>query len=68
MKKKIIFIDQVSDKILNLIQEVEKIEVNQKIFIYFLSILEKKSKLRIFLKNQKNIIIVPCYEDNEINT
>ena len=33
-EKKIIFIDQASDKILDLIQEVEKIDV-KKVFIYF---------------------------------
>ena len=38
--KKVIFIDQASDKILDLIQEVEKIDVRESIYL-FSSILEK---------------------------
>ena len=63
-EKKIIFVDQVSDKILDLIQEVEKIEVEKSIYL-FSSVLEKKSKLRTFFENSDSCNIVPCYEDNE---
>ena len=64
MLKKIIFIDQVSDKILNLIHETEKIETEKSIYL-FSGILEKKSKLRDFFEKSNNCNIVPCYEDNE---
>ena len=63
-EKKIIFIDQVSDKILNLIQEAEKIESDKSIYL-FSSILEKKSKLRAFFETSNENYVVPCYEDNE---
>lgn len=63
-EKKIIFIDQVSDKILNLIHETEKIETEKSIYL-FSGILEKKSKLRDFFEKSNNCNIVPCYEDNE---
>ena len=63
-EKKVIFIDQASDKILDLIQEVEKIDIRKSIYL-FSSILEKKSKLRAFFEKSDKYNIVPCYEDNE---
>ena len=63
-EKKVIFIDQASDKILDLIQEVEKIDVRESIYL-FSSTLEKKSKLRAFFEKSDKYNIVPCYEDNE---
>ena len=63
-EKKIIFVDQVSDKILDLIQEAEKIEFEKCIYL-FSSVLEKKSKLRTFFEKSDNCNVVPCYEDNE---
>ncbi len=63
-EKKIIFVDQVSDKILDLIQEAEKIEIEKSIYL-FSSVLEKKSKLRTFFEKSNSCNIVPCYEDNE---
>ena len=62
-EKKVIFIDQTSDKILDLIKEVEKIDVKESIYL-FSSILEKKSKLRAFFEKSEKYNIVPCYEDN----
>ena len=64
-EKKVIFIDQASDKILDLIQEVEKIDLKESVYL-FSSILEKKSKLRAFFEKSKKYNIVPCYEDNEV--
>ena len=63
-EKKIIFIDQASDKILDLIQEVEKIDTSKSIYL-FSSKKEKKSKLRAFFEKSIKHNIVPCYEDNE---
>lgn len=62
--KKIIFVDQASDKILDLIKEAEKIETEKNIYL-FSGVLEKKSKLRTFFEKSDNCNIVPCYEDNE---
>ena len=64
-EKKVIFIDQTSDKILDLILEVEKIDLKESVYL-FSSILEKKSKLRAFFEKSKKYNIVPCYEDNEV--
>ena len=63
-EKKVIFIDQASDKILDLIQEVGKIDLRESVYL-FSSILEKKSKLRAFFEKSEKYNIVPCYEDNK---
>jgi len=63
--KKIFFIHEVSDKILNQISECLEKE-NKEIKIYIFSDnLEKKSKLRNLFERSKNLAALPCYEDNE---
>ncbi len=64
-KNKIFFIDQVNDKILELIKEFESKITEHKIII-FADILEKKSKLRNHFEKSKYCACVPCYDDNEI--
>jgi len=63
---KMFFIDQTSDKILELIKEIEKKEDTPKIFL-FSELLDKKSKLRNYFEKSKMLGIVPCYADNEIS-
>ena len=63
-KEKIIFIDQASDKILDLIIEIERIKYDTKIYL-FAGVLERKSKLRSYFEKSKNCLVIPCYEDNE---
>ncbi len=63
--KKICFIDQASDKLLEVIKEIEKDLDTQKIFI-FSEILEKKSKLRNYFEKSNKLDIVACYHDNDI--
>mgnify|MGYP001372724983 CR=1 FL=1 len=62
--KKIYFIDQASDKLLEVIKEIEKNLDTQKIFI-FSEILDKKSKIRNYFEKSDNLDIVACYFDNE---
>ena len=50
-KNKVLFLENVNDRILDVIQDVHLNLDNQKIYL-FSDILEKKSKLRNFLKNQ----------------
>lgn len=64
-KQKVIFIDQVNDKILDILEIVSDSIDEERIFI-FASILDKKSKLRSFFEKSKNYGICPCYQDNEI--
>ena len=64
-EKKIIFLQEASDKILNIIMEcLEKENSDIKIYI-FADNLEKKSKLRKFFEKEKNLATFACYEDNE---
>ena len=62
---KILFIENVNDKILPIVKEIEKNLENNKIFL-FSEILEKKSKLRNYFEKSKDNICVPCYTDSEI--
>ena len=64
-KKKIYFVSQANDKILDLINKIESHLDNQKIFI-FSDILDKRSKLRNFFEKSKVYGVVPCYPDNEL--
>tara|TARA_B100000886_G_C20412132_1_gene487562 strand:+ start:250 stop:1236 length:987 start_codon:yes stop_codon:yes gene_type:complete len=64
-EEKIIFINQVSDKTLDFIVEIEKLREDKKVYL-FSAILEKKSKLRNYFEKSDHCFIVPCYEDNEI--
>jgi DNA polymerase-3 subunit delta len=64
-EKKIIFIHEASDKILEALEQCLILE-NKNIYIYILSEkLEKKSKLRNWFEKDKNLAIFACYEDNE---
>ena len=65
-KKKIIFIDDVNDKILKVIQEIIP-EIGDNEIYLFGNVLEKKSKLRDLLEKSKDCDVVACYKDNEIN-
>lgn len=64
--KKIIFISNVNDKLLDVIKEVSLDTGDNKIFL-FANILEKKSKLRSFFEKTTNCDVVTCYKDNDIS-
>jgi len=64
--KKIIFIEDVSDKIIDILQSsLESIDDNK--LVCFASVLDKKSKIRNFFEKAKEFGAVPCYEDNFIS-
>ena len=65
-KKKIFFLENVNDKVLEIIQDIQPSLENQKIYL-FADILEKKSKLRSFFEKSKECAVIACYPDNEIN-
>ncbi len=64
-EKKIIFIDQVSEKFSKIIDEIINNIVDEKILL-FAENLDKKSKLRSKLEKSKTCAVIPCYPDNEI--
>ncbi len=64
-EKKIIFINQANDKILDIIAEIVDNLQDEKIFL-FSDILDKKSKLRNYFEKSKSCGITACYQDNAI--
>tara|TARA_B100001057_G_scaffold460755_1_gene512095 strand:+ start:903 stop:1892 length:990 start_codon:yes stop_codon:yes gene_type:complete len=63
--EKIFFIDQVNDKIFNIIKEIDNKLDSQKIYL-FSDMLDKKSKLRNYFEKTKYCGIIPCYDDSEL--
>ena len=61
---KLIIISRISDKILKIIEEIIDYNMDNLSFILISSALDKKSKVRKFLKKEKNTICVAFYEDN----
>jgi DNA polymerase-3 subunit delta len=64
-KKKIIFINEISDKFKDIICTViENPKIDLKLFL-FAQNLEKKSVLRKMFEKEKSLGVVACYQDNE---
>jgi DNA polymerase III subunit delta len=62
---KIITINNGTDKILNLIENILDKYPKNVFFIIFSEILEKKSKIRNLFEKGKNTLCVPCYLDSD---
>ena len=60
---KLIIINRATDKLLNLIKEISEVKIDDLKIIFKSGNLDKKSKLRNFFEKNKNLIIIPCYED-----
>ena len=58
-KEKLIIISDVTDKILGLVEENLKAEIEDTIIILLAQKLDKKSKIRNFFEKGKNLMIVP---------
>lgn len=65
-QNKIFLINEVNDKIFNIIQEIKIENKDVRVFL-FAKVLEKKSKLRSLFEKSSNLDIVACYQDNEFN-
>ena len=61
--EKLILISDISDKILNLIEEIIESNINDVVIILIAKRLDKKSKLRNYFEKEKILLIVPFYED-----
>ena len=61
---KLIIISRVSDKIIDVIEEITLKEISDLKIILLAGPLEKKSKIRNFFEKGKNIICIPFYSDN----
>lgn len=64
-ENKTIFINQVNEKLFDVIENISETLDNEKIYL-FAEPLDKRSKLRAFFEKQEQLGIVPCYQDNEI--
>ena len=64
-KNKIFFIENVNEKILEIIQDIQPSLENQRVYL-FADVLEKKSKIRSFFEKSKECAVIACYPDNEI--
>lgn len=62
-KEKLILISDASDKILHLIEETLDTKIDGIKIILLSKKLEKKSKIRNFFEKNKEILIIPFYED-----
>ena len=62
--EKLIIINRVTDKILELIKDIREKKDNDLKIILKSGVLEKKSKLRNFFEKNNDLIIIPFYEDN----
>lgn len=67
VNQKILIISRVSEKISKYVSEILKKEINDTIFIFKSGPLEKKSKLRILFEKNKDLAIVPFYEEDNKN-
>ena len=65
-KKKIFFVENINDKFLDLVMEIENIVADNKLFL-FADILEKKSKLRNYFEKSEICAAIPCYADNDLS-
>tara|TARA_X000001036_G_scaffold383416_1_gene376744 strand:- start:976 stop:1965 length:990 start_codon:yes stop_codon:yes gene_type:complete len=65
-EKKVYIIEQVNDKILELIKNIEVKIDHQKIYL-FADSLDKKSKIRNYFEKSNTTDVVACYADNEIS-
>ena len=64
-KKKTIFIEQVNDRLIKVLEEVFDLIDDQKIYL-FAETLDKKSKIRNLFEKTDKFYAIACYEDNEI--
>lgn len=65
-EKKTLFIENATDKILSIIDQIINNIGDNKV-VLFADALDKKSKLRDFFEKSSNTVAIACYEDNEIS-
>lgn len=66
-KKKTFLIENVNDKILEILIELDTTGITDNKIYLFSDILDKRSKLRAFFEKSKKYGVVACYPDNEIS-
>lgn len=66
-KKKTFLIENINDRILEILIELDTTGIADNKIYLFSDILDKKSKLRAFFEKSKKYGVVACYPDNEIS-
>ena len=66
-KEKLILISDATDKLLEVIEETIETDLTDVKIILIAKRLEKRSKLRIFFEKEKNVLVIPFYEDTPQN-
>ncbi|WP_440924341.1 DNA polymerase III subunit delta [Candidatus Pelagibacter sp.] len=61
--EKLILISDVTDRTLNIIEEVIETKIEDEVFILLAKRLEKKSKIRNFFEKDERTLTIPFYED-----
>ena len=64
-EKKIIIINNGSDKIIKQVEDLVNKNPKNVLIIIYAEVLEKKSKLRNLFEKNTNTVCIPCYLDNE---
>ncbi len=64
-EEKVIIVNQVNEKIYSEIESLIKVKENIRIII-IADLLDKRSKLRSLFEKEKDLAIIPCYNDNDI--
>ena len=64
-KKKIITINESTDKIVDIIKDMYE-KCSEDLYLIFMSnVLDKKSKIRALFEKEKKLVCTPCYLDND---
>ena len=63
-EEKIIIIYRVTDKLINLAEELIERKITDTTIVFVSETLQKKSKIRSLFEKDKNLICVPFYQDN----
>lgn len=66
-EKKIIIINNTTDKLIKILLEISNYSLENTILILMSDILDKKSKLRDFFEKEKNLICIAFYPDNNLS-
>ena len=62
--EKLIIVNRATDKILKIIENIIEKNIKNITIVLISGVLERKSKIRSFFEKQKELIVIPFYEDN----
>ena len=63
-EKKVIIVNRVDNKLYNTIEDILTKKINDTLIFLIADKLEKKSKIRIYFEDNKDLVCIPCYQDS----